>query len=188
MNYRHYITFKTIASDLTPIVETANFLAIITSRTGGQTNDTEDAAIKVWHQYIYPRYWGNVIDYCDNDSEDDLTSIELTNHWHSTETTLWKIYSWWISSKEYYIPLIELYEDEAEHLMDQVRTISINKFNDTPQQAGTWTGDDYVSSISKNESVTDANTVIGRIKEIRDKIENLYETWSNEFRKWVIYE
>lgn len=70
------------------------------------------------------------------------------------------------------------------------------RFNDTPQNGGYWEDDKHSSTITavegKNSNdvtvITDSGTTMERLKEIRDNLENLYDTWSNEFGKeFVIY-
>lgn len=69
-------------------------------------------------------------------------------------------------------------------------------FNDTPQNGGLWNDDKHTSTITlvngKNSNDTtvtaDSGTIMSRLKEIRDNLESLYDTWSNEFGKeFVIY-
>ena len=69
-------------------------------------------------------------------------------------------------------------------------------FNDTPQNGGLWNDDKHTSTITlvngKNSNdttiTTDSGTIMSRLKEIRDNLESLYDTWSNEFGKeFVIY-
>ena len=69
-------------------------------------------------------------------------------------------------------------------------------FNDTPQNGGLWNDDKHTSTITlingtnSNDTTvtTDSGTIMSRLKEIRDNLESLYDTWSNEFGKeFVIY-
>lgn len=73
---------------------------------------------------------------------------------------------------------------------------SQTNFNDTPQNGGLWSDDKHTSTITllngENHNDTtitsDSGTIMARLKEIRDNLESLYDTWSNEFGKeFVIY-
>ena len=94
---------------------------------------------------------------------------------------------------------------------------STKKTNDTPQEAGDFTGDAYVNMAEHVESEnllngsdsneqsssaeglaqasneqqtvsgTDVTTPIERLKEIQNKLDNLYADWADEFARFVIY-
>lgn len=100
-----------------------------------------------------------------------------------------KIKHWVDESKNRYEKLINLYEDNANKLMDKVETISSTQFNDTPQTTvDGLDGDNYATTYTKNKSASDLATVMSRLDEIRRAWRSMYEEWSNEFGStFVIY-
>ncbi|MCQ2088152.1 MAG: hypothetical protein MJZ37_08855 [Bacilli bacterium] len=100
-----------------------------------------------------------------------------------------KIKHWLDESKYRYEKLINLYEDNANKLMDKVETISSTQFNDTPQTTvDGLDGDNYATTYTKNKSASDLSTVMSRLDEIRRAWRSMYEEWSNEFGStFVIY-
>lgn len=100
-----------------------------------------------------------------------------------------KIKHWVDESKYRYKKLINLYEDNANKLMDKVETISSTQFNDTPQTTvDGLDGDNYATTYTKNKSASDLATVMSRLDEIRRAWRSMYEEWSNEFGStFVIY-
>lgn len=93
-----------------------------------------------------------------------------------------------------YAKILDIYDSNKSKLMDRVKTTSTskNKFNDTPQNEdnGSFEDDDHVTNINmaNAETETDANTIMGRIKEINDSYQNILLQWANEFDKLFIEE
>lgn len=81
-----------------------------------------------------------------------------------------------------YIKLITLYEAEANNLMQDIKTLSINRYNDTPQNSGDYSDDSHTSTINKHETSTPLVTKMARLEEIRRYWRDIYEEWAKEFR------
>ena len=142
-------------------------------------------------QYIFPRYALKPIAYQDGK---DSNAIEVG----------YAIYAWLIRTTEKYEPLIKLYTENQNKLMSKLTSTTSSSgsndsqtgFNDTPQNGGLWNDDKHTSTITlvsgnnRNDTTitSDSGTIMARLKEIRDNLESLYDTWSNEFGKeFVIY-
>ena len=81
-----------------------------------------------------------------------------------------------------YIKLISLYEAEANNLMQDIKTLSINRYNDTPQNSGDYSDDLHTSTINKHETSTPLVTKMARLEEIHRYWRDIYEEWAKEFR------
>lgn len=84
-----------------------------------------------------------------------------------------------------YTTLINSYEQSREKLLNPViiKTTGINRFNDTPQDGGDFANDSHTTNLTEIENKTenDADTAMGRIREIEENYKNLLLTWSKEF-------
>ena len=91
-----------------------------------------------------------------------------------------------------YLKLLELYTSQANNLLAPVQTESNskNRFNDTPQNNGTYEEDPFTTNISFLDSIskTDVDTIMGRLREIEGNYNNVLLNWSNEFQSLFIEE
>lgn len=136
--------------------------------------------VKLLQEYIWPQFWDAVITYSDEDLDKEGI-IQLWKHKKS------KIYRWINESSEVYAVLIANLEANKSKLLDAIKTSTNTRFNDTPQEPGVFTEDEYTSSITATESATDAGTLMSRLKEIEDDLRSLYGKWANEFSRFIIY-
>ena len=141
--------------------------------------DSSEAS-KCFHEYIWPRFYNEAIIYADSDeSEDFVKKFAITK--------VGQIFAWWISSTEKYSLLIQNFENNKAKLLDDVKSSSISRFNDTPQNSGDFSDDQHTSNITKTENSSNVGTMMQRLNEIEDNIKQLYIDWSNEFRKFIIW-
>lgn len=152
------------------------------------TADTETEAVKVFQDYIYPRQWNEKHYYIDQiglgyEVIPEPTTEEVTE---AKNQLLGKIYTWWINSKSYYIPLLKLYYAQKDNLLNKVGTSTTTRFNDTPQDSGTFEDDTHTTSFTEQATGSDVSPVIIRLREIRDNIETLYNEWASEFCRFSI--
>lgn len=80
-----------------------------------------------------------------------------------------------------YKTLIDIYDNERTHLMNGIKVTTDSNFNDTPQDYGTFTDNSHMTNTTHNESISDGTTVMARINEISNNIEDVYQTWADEF-------
>ena len=99
----------------------------------------------------------------------------------------------YVSTKDYYEPLISMYKAKMTDILGPVQTITSSttesRFNDTPQNAqltpSQYATDNYSTNITKGKGdqtvSADNATVMARLKEIQDHLKNLYDDWAEEF-------
>ena len=83
--------------------------------------------------------------------------------------------------------LIQNFENNKQKLLDDVKSSSVARFNDTPQNSGDFSDDQHTSNITTTTSSSNVGTMMQRLNEIGDNIKQLYIDWSNEFRKFIIW-
>ena len=148
----------------------------VTPQTLTETNE----AITCFRNYIWPRFYQEVVVYTDSDESED--SVEKF-----CRTKAGQIMAWWTSSMEKYSLLIQNLEANKAKLLDDVKSSSIARFNDTPQNSGDFSDDNHTSTVTKTENSSNVGTMMQRLNEIEDNIKQLYIDWSNEFRKFIIW-
>ena len=139
-----------------------------------------DEAKICFKDYVWPRFYQEAIIYVDSDESEDFTE-------KFARTKVGQIMSWWISSSEKYSLLIQNLTANKKKLLDDVKSASISRFNDTPQNSGDFSDDQHTSNITTTTSSSNVGTMIQRLNEIEDNIKQLYIDWSNEFRKFIIW-
>ena len=144
----------------------------------GLTEPTE--AVTCFKSYIWPRFYQEAIVYVDTDEIEDFVEKFI-------ETKAGQIMSWWQSSSEKYSLLIQNLTANKTKLLDDVKSSSISRFNDTPQNSGDFSDDQHTSTVTKTENSSNVGTMMARLNEIEDNIKQLYIDWSNEFRKFIIW-
>ena len=91
-----------------------------------------------------------------------------------------------------FMSLLKSYDEAKDKLLGPVtnKVKSKNRFNDTPQNNGTYEEDPYTTNISFVDSETefDSDTIMGRIREIEGNYQNVLLNWSNEFDALFIEE
>ena len=83
--------------------------------------------------------------------------------------------------------LIQNLNNNKQKLLDDVKSSSVARFNDTPQNSGDFSDDQHTSNITTTTSSSNVGTMMQRLNEIEDNIKQLYIDWSNEFRKFIIW-
>ena len=130
--------------------------------------------------YIWPRFYQEAIIYVDSDEDEDFVK-------KFARTKVGQIFAWWKSSMEKYTMLIQNLEANKAKLLDDVKSSSISRCNDTPQNSGDFSDDNHTSNITTTTSSSNVGTMMQRLNEIEDNIKQLYIDWSNEFRKFIIW-
>lgn len=130
--------------------------------------------------YIWPRFYQEAIIYTDSDETEDFVK-------KFARTKVGQIMSWWKSSMDKYSLLIQNLENNKAKLLDDVKSSSTSRFNDTPQNSGDFSDDPHTSTVTKTENSSNVGTMMQRLNEIEDRIKQLYLDWSDEFRKFIIW-
>ena len=148
------------------------------TRYTGITETTESN--KCFKEYIWPRFYQEAIIYRDSDESEDFVE-------KFARTKIGQIMAWLQSSTEKYSLLIQNFENNKAKLLDDVKSSSVARFNDTPQNSGDFSDDQHTSTVTKTENSSNVSTMMARLNEIEDNIKQLYIDWSNEFRKFIIW-
>ena len=148
-------------------------------------NELLDPMINELWQSIIGRYYD---DYVIMISEDDYTIPSLT--WENISPFFNKLINTITRTKDYYLTLLNIYNNQKNNLLNQVKSISTNttRFNDTPQNGGEFVNDMHTSEFTKvNNSIeSDVNTLMYRINEIQRLYRNVMKDWVDEFEKLFI--
>ena len=139
-----------------------------------------DESQACFRNYIWPRFYQEAIIYVDSDEDESFVE-------KFARTKVGQIMSWWQSSLEKYSMLIQNFENNKQKLLDDVKSSSISRFNDTPQNSGDFSDDNHTSTVTKTENSSNVGTMMARLNEIEDNIKQLYIDWSDEFRKFIIW-
>ena len=142
-------------------------------------SDSNESTI-CFHEYIWPRFYQEAIIYVDSDEDEDFVK-------KFARTKVGQIFAWWQSSSDKYSMLIQNLNNNKQKLLDDVKSTSVARFNDTPQNSGDFSDDPHTSTITTTENSSNAGTMMQRLNEIEDRIKQLYLDWSDEFRKFIIW-
>ena len=145
-----------------------------------RTNTETNESITCFRNYIWPRFYQEFVVYTDTDEIEDFVE-------KFCETKVGQIFAWWTASSEKYSLLIRNLTANKNKLLDDVKSASISRFNDTPQNSGDFSDDNHTSTVTKTENSSNVGTMMARLNEIEDNIKQLYIDWSNEFRKFIIW-
>ena len=138
-----------------------------------------------WQQYIWPKYFNSYVCFIDN--ADEIEDINQAAIEAFVDNVTGQIVTWMKTSDDKFSILIKNQEDNKANLLQQIKSTSISRFNDTPQNQGSYDDDAYNTTTTKAESATDGGTLLSRLNEIEDNLKRLYEDWSREFRKFIIW-
>ena len=145
------------------------------------TKQMDTYASILFNEYLVPYHLFDTIIISSNEYPDleSTTYYYFDIEWH---TWFGKFLAIFNRTQSKYIKLITLYEAEANNLMQDIKTLSINRYNDTPQNSGDYSDDSHTSTINKHETSTPLVTKMARLEEIRRYWRDIYEEWAKEFR------
>ena len=141
--------------------------------------ETDESQV-CFREYIWPRFYNEAIIYTDLDESESFLE-------KFCKTKVGQIFAWFKASTEKYGLLIQNLNNNKQKLLDDVKSTSISRFNDTPQNSGDFSDDQHTSTATKTENSSNVGTMMARLNEIEDNIKQLYIDWSNEFRKFIIW-
>lgn len=134
-----------------------------------------------WEHYIWPKFYDKPICFTDDEDVADDDSEKVFANF------VGPIISWMHASDHKFSLLIENQEANRDKLLGQIKSSSVNRFNDTPQNQGEFEDDSHNTNVTKTENATDGTTLLARLNEIENNLKRLYEDWSDEFRKFIIW-
>lgn len=168
-------------------IKMAEFISKVIKKSGltvpnREWNDSFSNYIDIcWQDYIWPKFYDKAICYTDDDTISDDDSAKVFADF------VGPIIAWMKASDTKFSLLIANQEANKTKLLDQIKSSSVNRFNDTPQNQGQFEDDSHNTNFTKTESATDGATLLARLNEIEDNLKRLYEDWSKEFRKFIIW-
>ena len=127
-------------------------------------------------QYLFPKYWFLYVYPC-GDSEEDSSKVykAFFNRFAQLIVATWGKY----------VPIVKAFKEKEASLLARLGSESsvLTRFNDTPQNTGDFKDEAHTTTAtqSTNETSSDYETPINRLKEIRDKFENVYNAWAQDF-------
>lgn len=150
------------------------------------TLTADDYLKKCWNKYIWPKFYNRAVCFTDERLTDDEAANKKLMY-KTFADALGPILAWMRSSDEKFSLLIANQEANKDNLLGQIKSSSVQKFNDTPQNSGDFYDDAHNSTVTKNEASTDGGTLLSRLNEVEDNLKRLYEDWSEEFRKFIFW-
>ena len=169
------------------VVKMAEFISKVIKKCGWTTplrdwNDSFSNYIDIcWQNYIWPKFYDKAICYTDDDTIADNDSAKVF------ASFMGPIIAWMTSSDTKFSLLIANQEANKDKLLGQIKSSSVSRFNDTPQNQGEFEDNSHNTNVTKTENATDGTTLLARLNEIENNLKRLYEDWSNEFRKFIIW-
>lgn len=123
--------------------------------------------------------YGEYKDWYVETSETSLLNDEIV------ETFLRKFVNIYASNFDRYKILFDLYQDKKENLLDDLKRVNVQKYNDTPQSESEddFSDDEHVSTLTTTTSTDQVDTVIKRLDEISRLFEDVLKDWSKKFQK-----
>lgn len=115
------------------------------------------------------------------DDEDDITitSAELKEIWR-------RFINVFNITAPRYIPLLEQFEANKSDPIGQISSTSsgTTRFNDTPQNGGDYSDDEYTSHITQTSATTstDAGSIMDRLDALYKNWRSILRDWTNEFK------
>ena len=90
-------------------------------------------------------------------------------------------------TKAHYIALIKNQKDLENQILNTfVQSESEHYFNDTPQTSGSSINPNFTSTYSKDVTKLNIGPVSSQLEEVRLAMQDYYEQWVKEFRKFIL--
>lgn len=127
-------------------------------------------------QYLFPKYWFLYVYPC-GDSESDSAKVykSFFNRFSQLIIATWGKYA----------PIVKAFKEKEGQLLARLgsESTSLTRFNDTPQNSGDFKDEAHTTTATQSANVTasDYETPINRLREIREKFENVYNAWARDF-------
>lgn len=177
---RNYYSFKQIADALVEGTENT-YKAAIKTAMGVMLGTQPSTAFEDVIQSLLLSHINDCVDWADwvpffGEEPQEEPSEKVI------EDFIRKLSSIYFKTKDRYETLLGLYSSEKSKLMDKVESISISRFNDSPQNGGDWSDDEHTSNITRNESSVDLTPVMDRLKTVQDNYLNLVKDWADKFK------
>lgn len=158
-----------------------NVVSLSTIFTGLGINYSVTTALQSLFTKVYNKYYNAIMF---NSVSEDISSEEVQDKYYDFFVRFLNKYE---DTKDYYEPLITIYEAKKATLMADIEAETTNEviFNDTPQTtSGVLSGDTYATTYTKTKSTTKSQmkSPIERMKDIQETLRNYWADFVEEFR------
>lgn len=126
----------------------------------------------------YKNYYGIYKDIEILSTEEEETEITSTMELEFVS----KIINVYMQTQDRYLNLLNIYSTQRANLLNKVKSLTSVKYNDTPQNSGDFTSEEFTSNYTISESESDVSPLIERIDEISRKYRNLLRERTDEFK------
>lgn len=166
---RYYYTMKDLGVQKTDLRDIFN-------------DDTyQDTIVGKLVDLIFLKYKNSWIEYVDV-SADPWDGSSVDPDLPNIEDWLDKMKYIYETTQDRYKTIIKTYEEHKNELVNDMETNSINKFNNTPQDAGDFTGNGFTSTVNTSNTKVQVNDNISKINKLYTLLRNTYNNWVEEFR------
>lgn len=139
-----------------------------------------DQQTKDLFNLIWLRYGNRTVCYTDEVYQNgELIETDMTD----IENLSDKINYVYLTTKDRYLYLLQLYQDNKRNLLKSVTTTMTQRYNDTPQDGGDWLDDRHSTTITHEEQSSDFMPLMNRINDIDRKYRNLLDSWVMEYER-----
>lgn len=194
MNYKYYYTLDEICY---------NYVNPITHNSGS-TEFSDVASNIVWHQavpgwtstqgteYAYlEECWLRVRSLFQRDNTyffvSDTDYEDPEDLIPEAQNKLYDLYNTFYVTKDKYIELLKAQATLKADVLKDIQNTNEVYFNDTPQ-IQTYTGVEYTSTYTKTVGNISLGPVSAKLEEVNKAMEDIYDRWVLEFRKFRIFE
>lgn len=139
---------------------------------------SSDEANILWCTYIAPVNKDQFVGYVNKFNFDEPTDEEQL---HVYQIWMRHYLSVFNATYDKYKYLIDTLNTEKTHLMDEIKSTTFNKFNDTPQGSGDFSGDNHATTVNISKTSVEGGTKMQRLAEIETSLKNYYSKWADEF-------
>lgn len=89
-------------------------------------------------------------------------------------------------TKDKYIALIKAQQTLQGNILNDIENTSETWFNDTPQTSGSYVDATYTTNYTKNKNSISLGPVSAKLEEIDKAMNDIYDRWVAEFKKFII--
>lgn len=157
----------------------------IIASTSGFNDDTKTKALM--QEYIWPSMCNNNFMYFDVEHEPWIEPVK-PEVWNvnadlaqAQKEFAGKVYVWLKETIDKYEKIIDIYDSQKANLLNKLESISVSKFNDTPQNNAIGYDDTHTTNATQVSTQADPASIMVRLNEIRYNWDNIFKSWANDF-------
>ena len=170
----------------TKLIEVGNLEFAVYTLSEFFTDSLINSIVNALMGIVYNRHAYDIISFVDNIENEEEGYEEAMNK------ALMKIIGVIDLTLPRYIPLLQQNEYASTDPIAPVSSTSKSKtrFNDTPQNGGSYNNDPHATNVSEseNESIVDSASLMERLDQLFKNFRSIILEWSNEFNQLFIKE